>query len=232
MDKGMDSVKKAAMLLLLSPILVPTYLIISLVGLVFPVQFTRWFIFNVPGASWQQGDITTEQWQAAHAAAPEVNMPDIGEAVVHDYRPTAQTRLGAVGSVRVCSWNIFLGQNLQVVVDELLAMDPMPDVILLQEDNIFKDSRGESPVFRHAGAAVARALQMKCVFVSAYYRGRVDDDSVRGCYGMSILSPHELLNITAFKCEVCSVPWLTHKIATPVVVNAHSFGCTGSPADR
>lgn len=111
MDKGMDSVKKAAMLFLLSPILVPAYLIISLVGLVFPVQFTRWFIFNVPGASWQQGDITTEQWQAAHAAAPEVKMPDIGEAVVHDYRPTAQTRLGAVGSVRVCSWNIFLGRT-------------------------------------------------------------------------------------------------------------------------
>lgn len=196
--------------LLLSPVLLLLYAVVSLVGLFFPVRFTRWFIFNVPGASWQQGDLSEEQWQPAHSTAPEVEMPEIGSAVAHDYRTEHSIpKARSAPNICVCSWNIFLATNLEKVIAELGAMQPAPDVILLQEDNIYKDVREsteEKAVFRHAGGAIAKALNMNCIFVPAYYRGRVDDGSVRGCYGMSILSLHDLHNVQTLKCEVrCAV---------------------------
>jgi len=196
--------------LLLSPVLLLLYAVVSLVGLFFPVRFTRWFIFNVPGASWQQGDLSEEQWQPAHLTAPEVEMPEIGSAVAHDYRTEHSIpKARSAPNICVCSWNIFLATNLEKVIAELGAMQPAPDVILLQEDNIYKDVREsteEKTVFRQAGGAIAKALNMNCIFVPAYYRGRVDDGSVRGCYGMSILSLHDLRNVQTLKCEVkCAV---------------------------
>lgn len=55
----------------------------------------------MPGASWQQGDISEEQWQPEHAAAPEVPMPSIGELVVHDFRSGAEPAVGATTGLRV-----------------------------------------------------------------------------------------------------------------------------------
>mmetsp|Transcript_7599 Transcript_7599/g.24973 ORF Transcript_7599/g.24973 Transcript_7599/m.24973 type:complete len:342 (+) Transcript_7599:227-1252(+) len=200
--------------LLLSPVLLLLYAVVSLVGLFFPVRFTRWFIFNVPGASWQQGDLSEEQWQPAHLTAPEVEMPEIGSAVAHDYRTEHSIpKARSAPNICVCSWNIFLATNLEKVIAELGAMQPAPDVILLQEDNIYKDVREsteEKTVFRQAGGAIAKALNMNCIFVPAYYRGRVDDGSVRGCYGMSILSLHDLRNVQTLKCEVR--PWLVEQM--------------------
>ena len=161
----------AAGLVLLSPLLLLAYLLASLVALVVPVAFTRWFIFNVPGASWQQGDLPAEKWQPAHRAAPRVALPGIGELVEHDFRD-ADAGFGgrdAAAEVRVVTWNIFLAQDLQGVMDELLKMDPCPDVVLLQEDNIFADP-GEPGTFRHAGGAIAAALRMTCIFTPACHQ--------------------------------------------------------------
>ena len=73
-------------LVLLSPILLPVGLLVLVVANCFPVLCTRFVVQNIPGASWQQGDVEPEKWQRAHSEAPEVVMPDIGWLIRHDFR--------------------------------------------------------------------------------------------------------------------------------------------------
>jgi hypothetical protein len=101
------------LLLPLAPVLLLLYLIQTAVGAIAPVAFTRFFITYVPGASWQQGDISTREWQPIHGTAPEVELPVLGQIVRHYFR-RAEDSTPPPGELRVVSWNIFLGQNLQV----------------------------------------------------------------------------------------------------------------------
>ena len=168
------------------------YGVFTACGLCFPVAVTRWWIRNVPGASWQQGDISRAQWQRAHNQAPAwKTLPAAGELVTSDFRPSAASASASAsaamdrgGELRLVCWNIFSGQNLAGCIAELKKMSPPPDVVLLQEDNMYMDitcDDRQTPVYRHAGGAIAEALGMKVVFTPAYFRPG-------GCYGMSILS--------------------------------------------
>jgi len=165
---------------------------------VFAVPVTRFIVTSVPGMSWQQGDISRKQWQPAHSTAPAVQLPEAGELVVADYRSGEPAALPVVaGQLSVLTFNIYLGQNLAGLIDEISQRGA--DVILLQEDNIYWDQ--DVAVFRHAGGAIAKALQMHCCFTAAYFR-RDTEGKLCGCYGMAILSRFELLNMQAFKCQV------------------------------
>ena len=85
--------------------------------------------------------------------------------------PHLSSHAGPFRPLRIVSYNIFLGQNLQGLIAELGALNPTPDVILLQEDNVYEDRTGGLPVLRHAGGAIAKALRMACIFTPAYFRG-------------------------------------------------------------
>ena len=92
-------------------------------------------------------------WQLEHANAPEVELPKIGELIRLNFRSWsagAAFEVKAEGNIdvdyipsnrplRIVSWNIFLGINIKGLIMELSALDPAPDIVFLQEDNIFAD---------------------------------------------------------------------------------------------
>lgn len=225
-------------MVLISPLLLLLYLFHVICALVYPVWFTRWFIFNVPGASWQQGDLKSEQVQEEHKSAPVLSrLPYSGELVEHDFRNDADNdindNLKEGQEILIVSYNIFLAQNLKEIIAEFSDMEQTPDVIFLQEDNIYKLSRSQNSSstqkdgksrelddteavhhiqsFHHAGGAIAQALKMSCIFVNAHYRGG-DEKNGTGVYGMAILSRFKLRNTTALKC--ISQPWIVNKMTT------------------
>mmetsp|Transcript_26758 Transcript_26758/g.39582 ORF Transcript_26758/g.39582 Transcript_26758/m.39582 type:complete len:388 (+) Transcript_26758:43-1206(+) len=210
----MNNLGKLLAFIILSPLLVPliilAYLVHVIVALLIPVKFTKWFIFNVPGASWQQGDLASDMIQPVHRSAPEISkLPASGELIELDFRRDDSNDNPQNGRpIRALSYNIFLAQNLEGIIEELASVKPPPDVIFLQEDNIYKlcdVEDGKSSTYHHAGAAIARSLNMSCIFVNAHYRPN-------GCYGMSILSRFKLRNTVALKCPM--QPWIVDQMAT------------------
>ena len=233
---------KLGLLIVLSPLLILVYFCFAIYVLLFPVGFTKWFIFNVPGASWQQGDLTPEDVQADHRSAPTLcQLPKSGELVEYDFRKgkdinqlgegmdipmdqsTDDPQLGQ--EIRIISYNIFLAQNLTGVIEELSMMDPPPDVVFLQEDNIYQlpqegnenNERKNNSSFHHAGGAIAKALNMSCIFANAHYRG--GKESPNGLYGMSIISRFKLRNIKALRCE--TQPWIVDQMMTWLMGERH-----------
>mmetsp|Transcript_14665 Transcript_14665/g.18138 ORF Transcript_14665/g.18138 Transcript_14665/m.18138 type:complete len:336 (-) Transcript_14665:686-1693(-) len=144
--------------------------------------------------------------QQSHREAPKVELPRPKQILEHKFGEP-KTNIGEFdGTLRVISFNIFLGQNLDAVLYELSLIEPFPDVLLLQEDNIFEDSmesvnnNNERKIFRHVGGAIAKKFNCNCCFIPTYFRGDGEKIPLRGCYGMSILSRFKLENINLFPC--------------------------------
>lgn len=243
--KSFGDLLKLVLLILISPLLLLAYIFQSIVAILFPVRFTKWFICNVPGASWQQGDLPPKDVQEDHKSAPSLQqLPKSGELVEYDFRVGGKPEQQQGGDnpergqeIRIVSYNIFLAQNLTGVIEELSKMDPPPDVIFLQEDNIYelpaasttsgsskqedntnkKNESEQNTSFHHAGGAIAEALNMSCVFVNAHYRG--GKESPNGLYGMTILSRFKLRNTKALKCE--TQPWIVDKMMTWLMGERH-----------
>jgi len=188
------------------------------------IKVTRFVITKVPGASWMQGDLL--ELKNSHKKAPHVTLPASGSvlcSVTLNQKQDSKRK-----SIRLISWNIFLGQDLDVCIEELQKVDP--DIILLQEDNIFLDE--VTGKYRHCGGAIAQKLEMSSHFTPLYFRTKdkkplrwdletaLEGNHLNGCYGVTILSRLPLFNIKAIKAEprpelveslsVCLAGWRYH----------------------
>jgi len=131
-------------MVIISPIVATLSILFYLGHLLFallvPVRFTKWILFHVPGASWLGGDIEASILQPHHSLAPQLQqLPSSGEVLEYDFRNGTKTDNPKTGQpLRVVSYNIGLGKNLEGIIEELQCLTPIPDIIFLQEDNIYQ----------------------------------------------------------------------------------------------
>lgn len=114
------------------------------------------------------------------------SLPGPGETVTYDYRigRVVNSRL----PIKCIQWNIERGYKLDLVIDELLRQDG--DILCLQELDIECERSGG----RNCALEIAKALKMKCVFVTEF----VEHKSIKrnkklqggGVHGNAILSKY------------------------------------------
>jgi endonuclease/exonuclease/phosphatase family metal-dependent hydrolase len=146
------------------------------------------------------------------------SLPNVYEVYTVDYRQTSTAsntpHVRIDGALRIVSWNIELGYNIDAIIARLQTLMPI-DVLLLQEVDIIVDNGSATsavPLHVDCVDAIASALHMMAVFTGSFAY-RFGDHGGQGIWGSAVLSPWPLTNARAIR-----VPTLVDNYPKPTTV--------------